>query len=165
MPPLPPVSETSFLDANTFYYDVVAQGDISTYCSQVIEEVLSGQRKAITTSIAMCEAVHKVMFSEIVTAYQRPRAGLLSWVKSHPESIRGVSGYLAAAEKFGALPLTIVPVDARLMLEGARVAAATGLLINDAIILAVMREHGIRHLVTNDDDFNGVAGIEVWKPR
>jgi len=28
-----------------------------------------------------------------------------------------------------------------------------------------MQRHGISHLATNDDDFDWVPGVTVWKPR
>ena len=47
----------------------------------------------------------------------------------------------------------------------ADISSEAGLLTNDALIVAAMRASGIRHLVTNDDDFDRVPGITVWKPR
>jgi predicted nucleic acid-binding protein len=37
-------------------------------------------------------------------------------------------------------------------------------LTNDALILAVMEKLGVTLLATNDDDFDGVEGIIVYKP-
>jgi predicted transcriptional regulator len=39
------------------------------------------------------------------------------------------------------------------------------LLTNDAALLAHMQALGMTHLATNDDDFDKVMGITVWKPR
>jgi predicted nucleic acid-binding protein len=39
------------------------------------------------------------------------------------------------------------------------------LLLGDASIVAQMQQHGIVHLATNDDDFDRVLGVTVWKPR
>jgi predicted nucleic acid-binding protein len=165
VPPFPPPNELCLLDANTFYYDVIAQGDLSIYCSALIREIVAGQRHAATTSIAAGEAIHKVMFSEASTVLNRPRAGLLSWAKSHPAALRSLSVYRAAAEKIASMPIEIVTIDAGLIRAGAEITSQTGLLINDAIMVAVMKSRAIRHLVTNDDDFDNVAGIKVWKPR
>jgi predicted nucleic acid-binding protein len=40
-----------------------------------------------------------------------------------------------------------------------------GLLTNDAVILALMRRHGLTNLVTNDDDLDAIPGLTIWKPR
>ena len=55
--------------------------------------------------------------------------------------------------------------------NAARLAAAddvpreTGLLTNDATTVALMRRHGLSDVATNDDDFDAVPGLTVWKPR
>jgi predicted nucleic acid-binding protein len=39
------------------------------------------------------------------------------------------------------------------------------LLTNDALTIAVMEKLGLSHLVTNDDNFDSITGVTVWKPR
>jgi predicted nucleic acid-binding protein len=52
------------------------------------------------------------------------------------------------------------------MLPAVVAAAQIGkLLLGDANIVVQMQAHGIVHLATNDDDFDRVPGITVWKPR
>ncbi len=161
----PPVSERCFLDANIFYYDVIAHGAISDYCNALFREVAAGQRRAATTVGALAGAVHKVMFTEPATFFGRPRAGMLSWFKTHPEGVQELSIFRAAAERYAALPLEILDVDEEFVQMAADVSAAIGLLTNDAIIAVAMEVHEVRHLVTNDDDFDRLPGITVWKPR
>jgi predicted nucleic acid-binding protein len=161
----PPASEICFLDANILYYHVVAQEGLSEYCTSLIREVVLGQRQAALTVNAMSDAVHKVMFTEAATFYKRPRAGLLAWIKGHPGAIKQLSLFRAAAERFAELPLRMLSVNEDSVKMAADISAATGLLTNDALNLAAMEENDIRHLVTNDDDYDGISSITVWKPR
>jgi predicted nucleic acid-binding protein len=39
-----------------------------------------------------------------------------------------------------------------------------GLLTDDSVTLAVMHRHGLTDLVSNDRDFERVAGIRLWVP-
>ena len=39
-----------------------------------------------------------------------------------------------------------------------------GFLTNDAINLAVIKRHHLRHVATNDPDFERVGALKVWKP-
>jgi predicted nucleic acid-binding protein len=161
----PPASEICFLDANILYYHVIAQEGLSDYCTALIREIVLGQRKAATTATAMSDAVHKVMFTEAATFYKRPRAGLLAWIKDDPGAIKQLSVFRAAAERFAELPLWMLQVNEDSVKMAADISAATGLLSGDALNLAAMEENDIRHLVTNDDDYDGIAGVTVWKPR
>jgi len=61
--------------------------------------------------------------------------------------------------------LNLLPCDAAILVESAAISQSQGLLTNDALIVALMQRHGISHLATNDDDFDRVPGITVWKPR
>ena len=49
--------------------------------------------------------------------------------------------------------------------EAERLLSQHGLLTNDSITLALMKHLGLTDLVTNDDDFDGVDWVTVWKPR
>jgi predicted nucleic acid-binding protein len=40
-----------------------------------------------------------------------------------------------------------------------------GLMANDSLIIAFMHKHRIRHLITNDSDFEQIPDIKVWLPR
>jgi predicted nucleic acid-binding protein len=40
-----------------------------------------------------------------------------------------------------------------------------GFLTNDASVVARIKRHGIHNLATNDDDFDNVPNLIVWKPR
>ena len=161
----PPTTEVCFLDANILYYDVITQPALSEFSSTLVREIVTGQRKAATTLGAIADAVHKVMFSEAAMLFNRPRAGLLAWIKNHPEAIQQLSVFRAAAEKYATLPLNILEMDVEFVRRGADISANTGLLTNDAILVAAMEIYEIRHLVTNDDDFDHVPNITVWKPR
>lgn len=39
-----------------------------------------------------------------------------------------------------------------------------GLLTNDSLLVAAMREHGLSYLASNDSDFERVSGITFFKP-
>jgi predicted nucleic acid-binding protein len=61
--------------------------------------------------------------------------------------------------------LEIVSVTLSHLMEAAVICATHGLLMNDATVVAIMRSEGIHDLATNDDDFDGIPDITVWKPR
>jgi predicted nucleic acid-binding protein len=68
-------------------------------------------------------------------------------------------------QRLSVVPMTILSVDDQLLRDAIRVAVQYGILTNDAVIVALMQRHGLVHLVTNDDDFDRVGGVTVWKLR
>lgn len=63
------------------------------------------------------------------------------------------------------MTLNVLPADMTIFSEAAEVSAQFHLLTNDALIVAMMRRRKLTHLVTNDDDFDDITSIQVWKPR
>jgi predicted nucleic acid-binding protein len=63
------------------------------------------------------------------------------------------------------LGVTIHDVTAAHLERSEALFSVHGLLTNDSITLAVMDSLGITDLATNDDDFNAVQWLTVWKPR
>jgi predicted nucleic acid-binding protein len=63
--------------------------------------------------------------------------------------------------KFG---IEIVSIPRHLISTAAAVSQQTGLLSNDALIVALMREHGLSILASNDADFDRVPGIARYGP-
>ena len=55
-------------------------------------------------------------------------------------------------------------ITLELLARGADLSAQYRLLTNDALTLAVMEKLGVAALATNDDDFDAVEGITVYKP-
>lgn len=68
-------------------------------------------------------------------------------------------------DRLAAIPMEMLPIDQTILRQASNFAVSHRLLTNDAIIIALMQRHGIVHLVTNDDDFDQVPTITVWKPR
>ncbi len=75
-----------------------------------------------------------------------------------------LEAYQVVAEVETNYNLAILGVAAETFAEARRLMQAHRLLSNDALHLAVMQEADIRNLVTNDADYDGIEGIQVWKP-
>lgn len=122
------------------------------------------QIDAVSTAACLADAVHRVMGVEAQERFKLD-SGAVAWLQRHPERIRELSAFLDAARQLDALPLRLLPADSRAILEAAELSRRHGLLTNDAVIVALMRRHGLTHLATNDDDFDAVPGLTVWKLR
>jgi predicted nucleic acid-binding protein len=160
---LPP-GATCFVDANIFVYHFVELGDPSAACRAFLARVVRSEIHAVSTAACLADAVHRVMVVEAQDRFKLS-SGAVAWLQKHPEQIHELSAFLDAARQLDALPLRLLAVDSRVVLDAAKLSGQRGLLTNDAIILASMQQHGLTHLVTNDDDFDVVPDLTVWKPR
>jgi predicted nucleic acid-binding protein len=163
LPSLPP-GAPCFVDSNIFVYHFVELGEVSTACRAFLGQVQRLQVDASTAGACLADAIHRVMAIEAQERFHLG-GGAVAWLQRHRDSVRELSGFLEAARPINGLRLRLLPTDARIIQDAAEISAQHGLLTNDAVIVALMRRHGLAHLVTNDDDFDRVPGLAVHKPR
>ncbi len=153
-----------FLDATVFYYHLVNTPPLSDDCSDLLMRVGAGAISAVTSTVALAEAAHKVMLAEIVRRHGVVPQGLIARLKKHPELLDHLTEHQQVVALARALQITIEPITAALLQRGAELSPQQRLLTNDALTLAVMEKLGVSHLATNDDDFDSIAGLTVCKP-
>jgi predicted nucleic acid-binding protein len=159
-----PAGVTFFVDANIFVYHFVELGDLSAACRGFLAGIVDRRIDAASTGACLADAVHRVMAIEAQERFQLP-GGATRWLQAHPDRIGELSAFRAAASQLKELPLRLLVPDALAIADAAELSAKHGLLTNDAILVTLMRRNDLQHLVTNDDDFDRVPGLTVWKPR
>jgi predicted nucleic acid-binding protein len=58
----------------------------------------------------------------------------------------------------------VLTVSPAWIVTAAALSQQTGLLSNDALIVAVMQNHGLTNLASNDTDFDRVPGLTRYAP-
>ncbi|MGB9624053.1 MAG: type II toxin-antitoxin system VapC family toxin [Phycisphaerae bacterium] len=160
-----PAGEACFVDANILGYASIEFVPLTARCRGFLERIASGEILAFTCASAVADALFKTMLTEVARRFVPTGAKVLAFLQSHPEVIGQLSHYPAAAEGLAKLPLRLLPVDWETIRAGARISVQHRLLTHDAMIVALMQRQRLTHLVTNDDDFDSVPGLTVWKPR
>lgn len=69
-----------------------------------------------------------------------------------------------AIEQVPHLGINVLTVAPSLVAEGALVSQQTGLLSNDALLIAVMQANGLTKLASHDSDFDRVPSITRYAP-
>lgn len=86
-------------------------------------------------------------------------------MKRQPELLAALTEHEAVVPTVRTLNLQIETITLDLLETAAGLSVQLSLLTNDALTVAAMKKLGLAHLATNDDDFDQIAGITVWKPR
>lgn len=160
-----PAGESCFVDANILGYASIELVPFTGQCRAFLERVAAGEITASTSAGAVADALFKTMIIEATRYFVPTGAKPLAFLQRHPDVIGQLSHHRAAAEGLAKLPLRLLPVDWEVIQACAQVSTQHHLLINDAMIVALMQRYGIAHLATNDDDFDAVPGLTIWKPR
>lgn len=160
-----PSGASCFIDANILGYASIDVVPFTAPCRALLARVAAGEVFAFTSAGTVADALFKTMTVEIAHRFVAPGAKVLPFLQKHPEVIAKLSHYPRAVEGLARLPLQLLAVDWETIKAGVQTSIQHDLLTNDAIIVALMRRHELTHLVTNDDDFDRVSGLTVWKPR
>jgi len=159
-----PEGAVCYLDATIFYYHLVGVPILSDDCSDLLKRIELGRVHGITSSVALAEATHKVMLAEVVQRYGVAHQGLIARLKRHPVLLDGLTSHHRVVATVRGLRLHVEAITLEILARGADLSTQERLLTNDALTLAVMQQLGVTVLATNDDDFDTITGITVYKP-
>jgi len=156
-----PAGGTIFLDANCLIYHFAG-----TYpsCALLLDRASRREIVAVTSTAILLEVRHRLMMLEAARQLDRPSRQLPSFLKRHPDVIRLLPNIRQLFKQLATFRIRVLPVTHRLVREAHRISCELGLLTNDALTLAVMQQLGVTVLATNDDDFDTITGITVYKP-
>lgn len=159
-----PAGAECFLDATIFYYHLVNTPPLSDDCSDLLARVGAGAIKGLTSAVALAEATHKVMLTEIVRRHRVTSQGLIARIKKHPELLDHLLEHKQVAVLAQAMRITVELITPDLLKRSADISSQKRLLTNDALTLAILEKSGVNYLATNDDDFDSIPGLIVCKP-
>lgn len=87
-----------------------------------------------------------------------------NYLSEHSEQVKLLTDYWANTLRLLALNILFLPMEEYVERAAHTERVNAGLLTNDSIIVAAMREYGITQIATNDRIFDTVMGISVFSP-
>jgi predicted nucleic acid-binding protein len=130
----------------------------------LLEEIELRTLQGCTSAHVLGDLSHRLMTIEAALLLSRPMTGIANWLRRHPADVQRLVQYGQSLDDLLAIPLPIVPVTGTHVSRARFLSRQYGLLTNDALIVAVMQDHGIAHLASNDADFDRVPGITRYAP-
>ena len=149
-----------FIDSNVFIYALTAQ---STQCRRLFERCLREEVTGIALYETVNEVTHRFMIAEALSKGLITAGGARA-LRNKFQQIPTLTDYWANTQRMLALNLLFMPVNEPIIRNAQTVRQEAGLLTNDSIIVACMREYGLSFLASNDSDFERVRDITVFKP-
>lgn len=160
-----PTGTHCFVDANILYYSLIAASPWTAECTDFINRIKRGLVMASLSSVVVAEATHKLMLAEAARRYGLSAQGLAHRLQRRAHLITTLSEHKRVAQLIHTLNLPVEPVTLSILEKAADLSVQHRLLTNDSLTIAVMEKLGLTHLATNDDNFDYVPGLTVWKPR
>lgn len=155
-----PPGTNILIDANIFVYGLTAK---SAQCKNFLERCSTEEIFGITLFEVVHDATHVFMIAEGQTKGWYTSKGV-KYLENHPEQVKTLSDYWRNTERLLALNIVFLPMEKTIVVGAQAERANAGLLTNDSIIVATMREYGISRIATRDNHFDSVGGILVFSP-
>jgi predicted nucleic acid-binding protein len=159
-----PAGETVFLDANTLIYHFTGEPIYGAACQQLLRRIDNQEVRGVTSTHILSEMAHRHMTIEATVAFGWPMAGIARRLGRHPGQLQQLTEFRQAVETVLQSQIQVLTIPAPLIVAAAIISQQTGLLSNDALLVAVMQANGLTHLASNDADFDRVPGVTRYAP-
>jgi predicted nucleic acid-binding protein len=90
--------------------------------------------------------------------------GMANWLKQYPRELQQLSRHRLALDDISLIGIQVLPVNGSLVSLAADFSRQFGLLTNDALVVSVMRNHGLTFLASHDADLDRVPGLTRYAP-
>jgi predicted nucleic acid-binding protein len=159
-----PAGAAVFLDANTFVYAILAHPTYGASCTALLDRVEQQDVQGFTSSYVLSETVHRIMTLEACDRFGWPARGIANRLRRHPNEVQQLLIPRRAVDEIQVARVTVLPVTAQQVSQAVDISRQLGLLSADALIVAVMHDHGLTHLASLDADFDRVPGLARYSP-
>jgi len=156
-----PEGERIFVDANILIYHF---SGISPECRAFLQRCERKQVEAFTGIHILLEVAHRLMVLEAL------HKGLISGsqparrLKEQPALVKRLSDYNRSVRQIPRLGIRVRAVTLSVVRTSETIRLEAGLMTNDSVTVALMRQIGLTAIATYDADLHNLAGLRVYQP-
>lgn len=160
-----PMGSAVFIDANIFVYYAEPHPILGPACRQLLLRIENKELQGFTSAAILSDVAHRIMTLEAATLFHRPLQGMVNWLKQHPTELQRLVRASQIVDDIALIGIQVLPVTGPEVSLAASISKQIGLLTDDALLLAVMRQHGLSALASHDADFDRVPGLVRYAPQ
>jgi predicted nucleic acid-binding protein len=160
-----PAGATVFLDAGVLIHHFEPNIKLGPAATELLERIENQELDGITATHIVSEVAHRLMTIEAMQMFGWKSAGIALHLRNHPTQVQTLKRFRQAIQEIPLFAIRILTIDPAWLDVAAEISQQTGLLHNDALVIAVMRAHGLMNLASADPDFDRVPGITRYGPQ
>ena len=159
-----------FIDANIWSYFALRNPTYQSECTRFLERVEQSQVHAATSNFVLNEVVHVILIgkgSELLKTDKiaRIKKQLKEDSRLSTECYKACREFMDYVRVLQAKGLNLIDVGSDVIVTSLDIGKNYRLLATDALHVATCSTHNIKHVATNDSDFDGVDFLTVYKPE
>jgi predicted nucleic acid-binding protein len=155
--------ESVFLDANVFVYHFEPHALFGPPCTNLLKRIELLELAGFTSTHVLGEVAHRLMTLEASVLYGWP-SHIVQRLKQSPACVQQLTRFRSALQNFSDAGIHILTIEPPLLDAAAAISQATGILSNDAMIVAIMKANNLTNIASHDADFDRVPGITRYAP-
>lgn len=159
------IGDEVFIDANIFLYDILGLEKWVDSCKDFLKRIEYCELQGYTSPVVLGEVLHKLIISEAIEKFGIDPKSVIIYLKNNPDQVKKLKKYKKIIKKVNDLPLEILSLSKSTFIKSSEFIAEFGLLTNDTLHLAVMKENNLVRIASNDLDFERVDWIYLYKPK
>jgi predicted nucleic acid-binding protein len=159
-----PAGAAIFVDAIVFVYHFVPHPVWRKASQDLLSRIAKQELAGYTSADAISDVLHKSMTAEAVQTLGYSPGKITSRLRHRPQDVMCLRNYAQVVADVVAFGIKGLPITLPLLHDTVRLCQQHGLLTNDALVVAVMQQHGLTDLASNDPDFDRVPGITRYEP-
>ena len=156
--------EAIFLDANTLVYHFASHQVFGPAANQLMTRIENQQLVGYTSTHMLSEIAHRLMMIEAATLPGWKQTKVKRRLLQQPSALQNLSLFRSAVETVLQSRIRTLAIAPSLIVSAAVISQQTGLLSNDALVVAIMQDQGLTSLASHDSDFDRVPGITRYAP-
>ncbi len=153
-----------FLDANTLVYFFQPHPTHGPACQQLMQRVVQGQLQGFTSTHVLAEVAHRLMTMEAMASQGWTPSKVGQRLRRHHAVLQSLAHFETAVNSVLQSPIQVLAIPSTIMSTAVALSRQFGLLINDALLVAVMQANGLTNLASNDADFDRVPSLVRYGP-
>ena len=155
-------TRSSFIiDANIFIY---ALQKVSRQCERLLARCVEEEVYGIVPLHVVAEVMHRLMIAEARDNNWITGPNPAKRLAAQPDRVRSLSRYEGMVRDILAMGFQLEPIVPEDFISAMALQRRTGLLTNDALLMAVGQRLRIDTFASADSVFAGVAGILLYSP-
>lgn len=158
------VGEAVFLDTNTLVYHFAPNPLLGPASTNLLIRIKQQQIQGFTSTDVVSETAHRLMTLEAMKTEGWPAAGIGQRLRKNPAVVQKLTAFRQAVQEIPGFGIGVLSIPPDLLDTAAAISQGTGLLTNDALIVAVMQANALTRIASNDPDFDRVPGLTRYAP-
>jgi predicted nucleic acid-binding protein len=155
--------DSVFLDANILVYHFAPHPTLGPSCNGLVRRIETQALRGFVSTAVLSEVAHHLMTFEASTVFGWT-SKVTQRLQQDPAAVMQLSKFHQSIAEVPKLGIQLLTIPETLVETAAMLSRQTGLLSNDALILATMQHYGLTNLASADTDFDPALGLTRYGP-